>query len=161
VTDPTFMFINEEIWYRVGAQLLGVRRDGTGAPRVVKDGGFARVIGFAPDQTIIYSKTPADLYIYGAGDGWMGDWKFMERGLGPFFSGDGKRLRWLEHTAQSSGVGDLMSALVPGGVGTRLARNVLDAYQMSDGRLIALANRSSPGTWNRIIVVDEEAGTAG
>ena len=39
-----------------------------------------QVLALGPDQSVCYSRDPPSLYGGGIGDGWLGDWNFMERG---------------------------------------------------------------------------------
>jgi hypothetical protein len=160
VDDKQAIFHGRSIYYSVGGALWSVLLDGTGSPQLeMTSGSFQRVLGWAPDGTLMFSTDPAGLYIYNAGDGWLGNWNFMERGRGAFFNSDGTRVRWLEHAAQTTGVGDLLSAPI-GGTPVRLARNVAFSEQLDDGRMLALANYAEIGSWNRIIAIDEQTNTA-
>jgi len=162
-----WLFFNDEVWYLLGEQLWAVKRDGSGQPHLIKDGGFSRVISWAPDGTIVYSTVPDNTYIWGASDAWLGNWNFMQRGFFAGFSTDGKRVRWIEHAALSSETGDLLTAAIPTDLmnpapttPTRLARNVQEVDDLGDGRLIATDDRAVLGTWNRIIAIDEQAKAA-
>jgi hypothetical protein len=141
--------------------------DGSGPPVDQPETGLERIYTFSADGSPIYTKDPGDKYIYGAGDGWLHDWNFMERGFGVSPSRDGKVLRWLEHAAQTSGSGDLLSAPIPpegqaasAQAPLRLARNVHQASELADGRVLAESNRAFIGTQNRVIAIDEKARVA-
>lgn len=144
-----------------GPALLAIALDGSeAAAHVLRADDFARVIALAPNGDVVYSKDPSDRFAAGSGDGWIGDWSFMERGRAVGFSADGTRMRWLDHTAQLSTQGDLRSAPATGGPATTWARNVSRFDELPDGRFVALADDEQTGPWNRIVVMDERAGTA-
>ena len=82
----------------------------------------------------------------------------MERGRALAFSRDGTRLRFLEHTADLDGAGDLMAGPV-GGPYQRVARNAVRHDELDDGRLIAVTNMIYGAGGARVVVVDEAAGT--
>jgi hypothetical protein len=141
--------------------------DGSGPPVDQPEEGLQRIYTFTADGAPIYTKDPGDRYIYGAGDGWLHDWNFMERGYGVSPSRDGKVMRWLEHAAQTSGSGELLSAPIPpegqaasAAPPLRLALNVHQASELDDGRVLAVSNRAFIGTQNRVIAIDEQARVA-
>lgn len=146
-------------------QLKGVALDGSGAPAPVPAPGARQVLGLTPAGELMYSLDPADLYVRGASDGWIGGWRFMARGRLPAFSADGGRLRYLESAATLSGSGDLMSSPAgaghdQGGEAALLARNVRSFAELPDGRLLLSANYAFRGPQNRIVVLDEQARVA-
>lgn len=161
VLDPTPCGVNGSLWergdkilYGAAGELREVPIDASAAPRQVLAGGL-RVLSIGPKNDIVYSRDPSNRYIHGAGDGWLGDWRFMERGREPTFSDDGMRLRWLEHAAVGNGAGDLLSAEI-GGSPLRLARNVWQYDDLGRGRVLAASNQAFLGTQNRIVVIDEK-----
>ncbi len=159
--DPAYVSSYEDrFYYFIGRELRRVLPDGSEQPQVVSDGGITRLLGFAPDGQLMYSTVAANHYVHNSGDGWIGAWRFMERGRSPGFSVDRKRLRWLEHTAQHDGVGDLMQADLPRGDPVRLARNVYGWTEINDRRLLVVDNAAYFGTQNRIIAIDPDARTA-
>lgn len=136
-----------------------------------------RVLARSADGVEAYSQDPVGLYSNDASDGWIGDTRFMTRGLFGYFSQDSKRIRYVENAATPLSVGDLYSAPVPGrggaggggaggGAGTTLlARNVPWPYFFDlaapDGRTLAISNAAVfPGPFNRLIAIDEAAGRA-
>jgi hypothetical protein len=127
-----------------------------GGPRMQVLPVGQRVMGFGPAGDVMYTTVPDDMFVNGAGDAWIGGWRFMERGLDAGWSRDGKRVRWLEHAAQPSGVGELFAAPTPGGAAVHLARNVRQFDELDDGRLLADANHAFRGTQNRVVVIDEK-----
>jgi hypothetical protein len=135
-----------------------VPSDGSGPPVVVLPGD-KRFLGFGPSDVVLFSTDPIDRYVAGAGDAWLNDWRFMQRGRNIQFSHDATKVRWLEFAAQPSAVGDLLSAPI-GGPPVRLGRNVRRYDEVGDGRVLASANRAFRGTQNRVVVVDEQAGAA-
>ncbi len=155
---------NGYVYYDVATTVRKVKLDGTEAPQTLFDFGQARVLAIAtPGDNILYSYDPSDRYVHGAGDGWLAGWKFMERGLQPTFSSDRTALYWLEHAAQGSGAGNLMTVKLPGpgmpgGTPTTLSLNTRQFVFLGDGRILADENRANNGTWNRIVVIDEKRG---
>jgi hypothetical protein len=94
-----------------------------------------------------------------AGDGFLGDVQFMERGRRVIASADGGRLHFLEHAARTGTVGDLVTVPTPPQAGPAatprlLALNVHQYDQLPDGRLLAVENHAFVGTWNRLVVID-------
>jgi len=156
-----FTFSRGRTYYLVEDELRAVPFDGSTPPEVVKKGGLERLYGFAPEaapvpRELFYTRDPGTRYIDGVGDGWLGDWNFMERGRQPQFSRDAKRLRWIEHSANTGRSGDLLVASIPRGEPQKLARNVARYEELADGRILALAHRAFVGVHNRLIVIDEQ-----
>lgn len=149
------------VYYDVGTEVRKARNDGSEPPITVFDFGQARVLTIAaPGDHVLYSTDPADRYVHGAGDGWLAGWKFMQRGIDATFSADRTSLYWLEHAAQGTGAGDLMTVklpgpALPGGTPATLSKNTRDFSFLADGRILADENRAYNGTWNRIVVIDE------
>jgi hypothetical protein len=153
------LFINGDYaYYDVGTVLRKAKVDGSEAPKVVWDHGDKRpLIVETPEDLIIYSTDPDDRYVHGAGDGWIGNWKFMQRGTALSF--DRLHLYWLEDSAQNSGAGTLTTVTLPasdqpGGTITPLARNVRGYSFLPDGRILCDANHAFNGTQDRIIAID-------
>ncbi|MEO6951670.1 MAG: hypothetical protein ABI321_07645 [Polyangia bacterium] len=142
------------LYYMIGEELRRVPVDGSAPPARAFDRDIVRVLGVGGDQTVLYSQDPDNKYIYGVGDGWIGDWRFANRGRLFYLSGDHKKMRWLENAAQGGGIGELRSAPI-GGASTALARNVYDYDELDGGRLLAAANHAYRGTQNRIVVIDD------
>src|SRR5437867_3944638 len=84
------------------AGLDGKRQAGVSVTRA------ERLLGFTNDQRPVYTRDPSDKYQGGVGDGWIGDWRFMERGW-DVEETDAGRLRWLDHAARAQNIGDLLS----------------------------------------------------
>jgi hypothetical protein len=153
---------NGFVYYEVATSLRKAKLDGSAAPTTLWDFGQARILSVtAPEDFIVYSTDPSDRYVHGAGNGWLGGWQFMQRGLGVTWSSDRKALYWLEHAAEGSGVGDfstvkLPAAGQPGGTPTTLAKNTSQFSFLGDGRILADENRAYLGNWNRIVVIDEK-----
>lgn len=156
--------------YDVGAQYRRVPLSGGPADYIPKV-KQRRVLARSGNGTEAYSLDPVGLYANDASDGWIGDRRFMERGLFGYFTQDSRRVRYVEHAATPLSVGDLMSAPVPTADGaepappTLLARNVPWPYffdlAQPDGRTLAIANAAIfPGPFNRLIAIDEAAGRA-
>jgi len=146
------------VYQSANGDVRRIPSDGSGPPitLVTTD---KRFLGFGPNDRVVFSTDPADRYVAGASDAWVDGWRFMQRGRNIQFSRDGMKVRWLEFAAQPSAVGDLLSAPL-GGSATRLARNVRRYDELPDGRVLASANRAFRGTQNRVVVVDEQKGTA-
>lgn len=122
-------------------------------------------VGPGPERALAYSLNPALLYGPGIGDGWLGDWQFMQRGRRPTWSVDSEasRIRWLENAARSDSTGELMSALIADRDRVRplmLARNVRQWLEVSPGRVLAISNAAGRGVYNRLIDIDENRGEA-
>ena len=155
---------NGYVYYDVATTVRKAKLDGSEPPQTLFDFGEARVLAIAtPGDNILYSTDPADRYVHGAGDGWLGGWKFMERGLLPTFSSDRTALYWLEHAAQGSGTGNLMTVKLPGpgqpgGTPATLALNTRQFVFLGDGRILADENHANNGIWNRLVVIDEKRG---
>lgn len=129
-----------------------------GPARVLLRAALEQVLALdGPDRQVVYSRDPASRYDVGVGDGWLGDWRFMERGRSVTFSADGTRLRWLEDAATSEKVGELLSAQLPGGAPLHLAFNVGRYSEVAPGKVLAIANAAYKGTQNRLILIDEAA----
>ena len=143
-----------EAFYNIGGALRRVRLDGAAPPVRVLDRDVERVLAIYDPGLIIYSQDSADRYIYGVGDGWIGDWRFMNRGRAADLSNDRKRIRFLENAAQAGGIGDLSAGDIGGPI-ERLARNVYQYDELADGRVLAAANHAFRGTQNRVVLIDE------
>lgn len=165
ICKPSLLWINGGyVYYVVDTTIRKTRVDGSAAPTAMYDLGTNRLISISViGDSVIYSTDPADRYARGAGDGWLGNWRFMERGLGVNFTRDRRTLTWLEHAAQGSAVGDLTIAqldgpAVPGATPRTLTKNTRQYNLLADGRIICDENRANGGTWNRIVLVDWERG---
>lgn len=157
--DPaTLVLDGDRAYYVRGGDLWSVPLDGS-APPAVAATNAARYLDSGPGGEIVVSRDPADRYAGGAGDGWIGDWNFMERGRKMRWGGDGGHLYFLEHAATLGIVGDLTSVEVPGGAPLTLGLNVHMFDLLPDGRILAVENRVYAGTWNRLVVIDERAMT--
>lgn len=156
--DPSTLLILGDDAYYTDAGLWHVPLDGSAAAQLVApDAQRLWVTGPAPQ--IATSRDPGNRYAGGAGDGWVGDWQFMQRGRVVRWSGDGTRIRFLEHAATLGVYGDLTSVLVPGGAPSTLGLNVHSYAELPDGRLLAVENAVYAGDWNRLVVIDEAAQT--
>jgi hypothetical protein len=144
------------VYYGTASGVRRVSLDGIDAPQVIAPSGL-RALAFG-SGTIAYSREPNDFYAHEAGDGLVGGWQFMRRGVDVRFSPSGK-LHWLEDAAKSIPIGDLHSAVV-GGAPTKLALNVRDYDVLADQRIIAADQQPFRGAFNRVILIDEAAGQA-
>ena len=149
--------------YAVGSDVREVALDGKSAPRVSLKGPVAQVLEIGPLRggvhQIAYSTDPGELYGDGIGSGWIDGWQFMTRGRRPTWSLDGNRIRWLENAARSGSNGELYAADI-GGTGIKLAQNVRQFSEVRPGQVLAISNAPFKGTQNRLILIDENAGTA-
>lgn len=148
------------IYYKSGADLRSAAVDGSAPSQVALMGPVGQLFAVSPKWGFVYSLDGPITYGSGIGDGWLGDWKFMQRGRRPGFSGDGTRLRWLENAARSDNSGDLSSATIADRQAGQLARNVRTTSELADGRVLAISNAAFKGTQNRLIVIDEASRTA-
>ena len=114
-----------------------------------------RILAFGVDGVPLYSTTPSGTFESDAGDGWLGAWKFMNRGAKPSMSSHG-RLHYVENAATLFAIGDLWWADV-GGAATHLARNCLDYEVLGDGRVLILDDQEQRGDFNRLLIADEAA----
>ncbi len=156
--EVIYQQMEDWLYYGGNEQLLRVPIDGSGPPELVLKNGL-RPLAFIDDGRIMYSKTPADEFVNSAGDGWLVDWRFMERGLDAGMSSDKTRIRWLEHAALPNGAGELLSAPI-GGAPLHLTLNTRQWEELADGRILADADHAFRGTQNRIVVIDEKSRTA-
>src|SRR5262249_36725277 len=152
--DLALRYVEHKTWVYYGndAQLLRVPLDASGPPEVVLNDG-RRPLQFLDDGRIIVSKTPRDLYVNSAGDGWLDNWNFMESGIDVPMPRDKRRGRWLEHAAKPNGAGELLPAEI-GQPPLHLTLNTREWEELKDGRILADANHAFRGTQNRIVVVD-------
>jgi hypothetical protein len=157
--DATSLLVDKDLaYFPDGGSLWSIPLDGSAAPKMVQVNA-ARALLVGPNGEVVYSHDPGDRYVFGAGDGWLGSWNFMNRGQLLTWSHVGNRLYFLENAAMLDTVGNLMAATVPGGVPQPLGINVHDYAELPDGRILSLENHVFEGTWNRLVVIDETAGT--
>ncbi len=134
--------------------------DGSAPPTKNVAPASARVLAVA-EAGVAFSLDGAHAFAGQSGDGWVGAWRFMERGRFPAFARAATALRWLEHTADDVDSGDLRVAPALGGPVGHLARNATQFDELDDGRVLAVSNRAwSDDAYSRIIVVDEARGRA-
>jgi hypothetical protein len=158
VVDPNSVALSlTDVFYATRAGLWDAPLDRSAPPRLVQPNAVrARAVG--PHGDVVYGYDPSTLYAGNAGDGWLGDWKFMQRGRFCRFSADGQRLHFLENAATLSVYGDLTTATSPHAPVRTLSLNVHAYDELNDGRLLAIENAIQPGVWNRLVVIDEVAG---
>jgi hypothetical protein len=156
--DRTSVAANaDQLYYATSAGLWRAPLDGSAAAELIQPHAQRpRAIG--PHGEVAYSNDPTSEYAGSAGDGWLGGWRFMERGRGVRWSGDGARLHFLEHAATLGTYGDLTAATGPADPVRTLAINVHAWDELGDGRLVAIENAIQQGTWNRMVVIDELVG---
>lgn len=159
-TPEGLRVIGGAVYYLAQGELRAVPVDGSLPPARAFPAPAQQVLAAGPRGMLAYSTDSPRRWASGASDGWLGGWRFMERGRQVGFSRDGMRLRWLEHAATLSGAGDLLSAELPAGAPLRLSRNVRQFVELTDGRLLCVAHHAFRGAQNRIVVIDEKARTA-
>ena len=148
--------------YNHGAELRSVALDGSSPPRVLNVQGSQQIFNICQDQAVAYSLDPPDRYGKGVGDGWVGGFRFMERGRDARFAPDCQRLRFKEHAATLRKLGELRSLILPPGGDwatapeLRLARNVGFYQEQPDGRLLVADNLAVIGEQNRVSLIDED-----
>jgi hypothetical protein len=160
--DPTTVLFDDAglSWFANGEGLWRVPLDGSAPPSLVAPGA-ARLRALGPRGEEVYSHDPASRYSNGAGDGVLGGWSFMERGVRVRFNAADTHVHFLEHAARLGVVGDLMSAALPaspggtGGSPVLLGLNVHQIEELPDGRILAVENHAFPGSWNRLVAIDE------
>jgi hypothetical protein len=157
--DPaTLKLDGNDAFFATGGALWQVPLDGSAGAALVQSDA-ARLLVRGPHGELVYSRDPPERYVAGTGDGWLGDWNFMQRGRVLHWSSDGTRIRFLEHAATVGTYGDLTSVVAPGGAPFTLGINVHAFAEVADGRVIAVENAVYAGTWNRLVVIDEAART--
>lgn len=151
--------VDERVLYRRDDALYAVPERG-GSPLKLRDAPIGQILAVGPNLSILYSRDPALRYGAGIGDGYLGDALQFERGRRPAWSTDGTRLRWLGEAARSDGGGEFTSKLLQGGEPILLAHNVRQFLEVAPGRVLAISNAAGRGLYNRLILVDEQAGEA-
>jgi hypothetical protein len=154
----TFTIDDDLAYYADASGLWKVPLDGS-SPAALVQAGAARYWNQGPNGQITWSKDPRNEYAGNAGDGWLGDWRFMERGRQMAWSSDGAHIYFLEHAATVGTYGDLTSVGVPGGAPRTLAINAHRWGELPDHRIVTVENAVFGGTWNRLVVIDEAANT--
>lgn len=135
--------------------------DGTGPARTIWSAiEGTQLLSLCPNGTVAYSLDPRERYGVGVGDGWIGAWRFMERGRDARFSLDCARVRFKEHSANLRRLGELRSTSVRDHTSRFLARNVGFYAELPDGRLLVTDDLAVIGSQNRMVVLDEERGTS-
>ena len=142
------------VLYKSGEGLRQVGEDGTTSPSLRLESA-GQLLAIGPAYELLYSTDSALTYGAGIGSGWLHDVQVMERGRRPIWSGDRRRLRYLEWAARSDSAGDFHSRLLATGDVLRLARNVRVWSELPDGRVLAVSNAVPKGAHNRIILIDE------
>ena len=158
IDTANLSFNVDNAYYTKSGSLWQVALDGKSVPVKVAPSAV-RALALGPTLEVAYSTDPSSEYAGGAGDGWLAGVKFMERGRGLAFSGDGSRLRWLEHAATLGGYGDLTTRVMRSGIAETLATNVPSYAELADGKVLAIEDAVYAGSWNRLVVIDEAART--
>jgi hypothetical protein len=145
----------DSLLFKSGDTLRQVPQLG-GAPAVeVLAAPVGQLLALGPMGDLLYSRDPPLRYGAGIGDGWLGTTRIMERGRRPSWSGDGRRVRWLEGAARSDNTGELTSIELGTGAALTLARNTRTFSELSDGRVVAISNAAQRGPHNRLVIIDE------
>jgi hypothetical protein len=164
---------NPSILRLSSGSILYLRQDGlreiseSGVARLLVPAPIGQLLAVGPNGSLVYSSDPPLTYGAGIGDGWIGDWRFMNRGRRPTYSidaadpanADRARIRWQENAARSDNSGELMSARLAARDSERpllLAKNVRQWLEVRPGRLYTIANAAGRGVYNRMIVIDED-----
>ena len=160
VERSTLSLAGGAAYYLRDQALHRVPLDGSAPPEVVQR-EVARLLAVGPRGELVHSRDPATRYTGSAGDGWLGPLRVMERGRRLRFGAGGAKVRFLEYAAQPGTVGDLTMVPLPGegpppGPPVVLAWNARTFDELADGRLAAIENRVYAGTWNRLVLIDEE-----
>lgn len=150
-----------------GSEVRSVRVDRPDPPKVLVreiTDDSVRILGLCQDLAVPYTLDPPDRYGPSVNDGWLGSYRFMERGREVRFPPDCTRVFFKEHAANFRRLGELHAAPVPppGPIDLnalppqkRLARNVGFNRVTPDGRLIALVDLAVVGPQNRLVVIDD------
>jgi hypothetical protein len=160
---------NPSILRSVSGSILYLREDGVyevddkSPPQRRLAAPVGQLLAVGPGRALAYSTDPPLTYGAGIGDGWLGSWRFMNRGRRPTWSihgaPDAVRLRWMENAARSDGSGELLSARIAAAESERpllLARNVRQWLEVAPGRVLAVSNAAGRGVYNRLILIDED-----
>lgn len=151
-----------------GQEVRTVRIGSSQPPRTLVRPVNQRVLGSCGDSALAYSLDPVDRYGPSVSDGWLGSYRYMERGRETRFSPGCDRVYFKEHAANVRKLGDLRSAPVPA-PGTdpgsvppqrRLGRNAGFYRLTPDGKLLAMVDLSVVNTQNRLLLIDDAAGEA-
>jgi hypothetical protein len=152
--------------YTINGQLRAVALDGKSPPRPLTTPSAAQIFAVCQDQAVAYSLDSPDRYGKGIGDGWIGGFRFMERGREARFSPDCRRLYFKEHAADLRRLGELHALLrAPGqawdaATALRVARNVGFYQDLPDGRLLIADDLAVIGSQNRVSLIDLDNRTA-
>ncbi len=153
VVSGTVLYLREDGLYELDNTLLPQRR---------LAGSIGQLLAVGPGRALVHSTDPPLTYGAGIGDGWLGAWRFMNRGRRPTWSIETEptRMRWLENAARSDSSGELMSARIAAQDSERpmlLAKNVRQWLEVTPGRVLAISNAAGRGVYNRLILIDENA----
>jgi hypothetical protein len=151
-----------------GSELRSVRLDSPAPPKVLvrePSGSGPRILGICQDRAVPYTRDPPDRYGPSVNDGWLGSYRFMERGREVRFPPDCSRVFFKEHAANFRRLGELRAAPVPADGNSdldglppqkRLARNVGFNRVAPDGRVLALTELGVIGPQNRLAIIDDK-----
>jgi hypothetical protein len=157
--DPTTISIhNDQLYYVDDGSLWQVPLDASKPPSIAAQTA-ARLLSVGPQNQLLYSHDDALKYSGGAGDGYIGATQVMERGRVIRWSTDDERIFYLEHAATLGTYGDLTSFVQPNGPATTLSINAHSYAELPDHRVLAIEDAVYRGSWNRLVVIDEAAGT--
>lgn len=141
--------------------IRSVPLDGSAPARTVWQGlDNVQLLSLCGDGSVAYSLDPKERYGLNAGDGWIGSFRFMERGRDARFSPDCRRIHFKERAANLRRLGELRSTTLADRSTRFLARNVGFYAELPDRRLLATDNLAVIGSHNRLVLLDEDAGTS-
>ena len=166
VGGSTLLSRTERVDYYHNQELRSVMLDGKSRPKTLlsslEELKLGQLLSVCRDQAVAYSLDPPERYGPGAGDGWIGARRFMERGRDARFSQDCSRLFFKEHAATLRKLGELRLQELPAVAGESwprsllLARNVGFFQLLPDGRLIAATDLAVLGPHNRVELIDQQ-----
>jgi hypothetical protein len=151
-----------------GSEVRALRFDRSRPPKVLirlsSSDSDLRILGSCQDLPIAYSFDPIARYGPGVSDGWIGDYRFMERGRELRYDPACQWAFFKEHAADVRKLGELRALpLPPSGQPTaaspaplRLGRNVGFNRVAPDGRLLAVVDLGVVGPQNRVQLIDPD-----
>ena len=152
--------------YNHGSEQRAAPLDGTSPPRVLTRQAGQQIFAICQAREVAYSLDSPERYGKGIGDGWVGGFRFMERGRDARFSPDCQHLYFKEFAADLRKLGELRSLTrqpaedFSAAVRLRLARNVGFYQELPDGRLLVAENLAVIGAQNRVSLIDADARTS-
>ena len=152
--------------YNRGEEQWAAPLDGSSPPRALTRPAGQQIFAICQAREVAYSLDSPERFGKGIGDGWVGGFRFMERGREARFSPDCLHLYFKEFAADLRRLGELRSLTrqpsqdFSTAVRLRLARNVGFYQELPDGRLLAAENLAVIGAQNRVSLIDGAARTS-